>query len=93
MSGGHFDYVQYRIHDIVRSIDEILESDSSEYDYVRGFSPETIAKMREAMYYLEVAEEYAQRIDWLVSADDSEKCFHERLEKNLKQIKEKYDKN
>ena len=32
---------------------------------------------------MEIAEAYAQRVDWLVSGDDGEESFHERLKEDL----------
>lgn len=92
MSGGHFDYQQYRLHDIAQSISELIESndDTAENQFGdrigRGYSPETIARFREAIHALRVAEVYAQRVDWLVSCDDSEDCFHRRLADDLAKL-------
>lgn len=33
------------------------------------------------------AEVYAQRIDWLLSGDDGEESFHERLKEDLDKLK------
>lgn len=119
MSGGHFDYQQYRIREIADSIDEYIngrevDEDSlqqMEYEYNRGwiddddtwkyikenhhtipnnydFSPETIAEFKKAYEILRVAEIYAQRIDWLLSGDDDEKSFHQRLKEDLEELKQ-----
>jgi len=83
MSGGHFDYDQNRISNIVSSIEELIEAnDTAEYP----FTSQTIEKFREAVHLLKIAYTYAQRIDWLVSADDDEESFHVRLEKELAKI-------
>ena len=50
------------------------------------YSDEVIEKMKEAVKALHIAQEYAQRVDWLLSGDDSEESFLSRLEENLKQI-------
>jgi len=42
--------------------------------------------MKEAVKALHIAQEYAQRVDWLLSGDDGEESFLSRLEENLKQI-------
>jgi len=39
---------------------------------------------------LELAGIYLQRIDWLVSGDDSEESFHERLQEDLSLYKVKF---
>lgn len=115
MSGGHFDYAQYRIADIYTSIEdyvdgrEIDEDDVKDYindrwleedekDYIRkhhrtipnryGYTEETLAKLRKGIGMLKQAEIYAQRIDWLLSGDDGEQSFHERLKEDLKELQQ-----
>ena len=113
MSGGHFEYAQYKIADIYNSIEEYLygrELDECDVDeYIRDyylednekeyilqhhrtipnryeFSKETLAEFKKAVHILKQAEIYAQRIDWLLSGDDDEKSFHERLEEEMKKM-------
>lgn len=76
MSGGHFEYNQYRIGDIADSIEEAIREDW-------GFGPDTIAEFKNAVDLLRKAEIYVQRIDWLLSGDDGEDNFHERLKEDL----------
>ena len=89
MSGGHFDYKQYHIDDIVREIETLIErNDSKElgehgYPVSRGYSEETIAKFKEALTTLRRGAIMAQRIDWLVSGDDGENNFHKRWKEEL----------
>ena len=40
-----------------------------------------------AVWYLKQALVYTQRIDWLLSGDDGEETFHERLKKDLEKLK------
>jgi len=96
MSGGHFDYYQYKIGEIREIIENIIEKNNKpvleedrqdkwddrvvHYDY----SDEVIAEFKNAVEALRVAEIYAQRIDWFISDDDSEKTFFERLKEDLK---------
>ena len=93
MSGGHFDYEQYRIQRIADSIEQlILDNDSDELNEYGspkgyGFSLKTVEEFRTGLVHLKTALIYAQRIDWLVSGDDGEDTFHERLEKDLRQEK------
>lgn len=47
------------------------------------YSDEVIEEFKEAVKYLSIAYVYAQRVDWLVSGDDSEESFMERLKKDL----------
>jgi hypothetical protein len=94
MSGGHFDYQQGRISDIADSIEcliaEYEDASASRHNsqsWVRSFSKETIEEFKTAVDLLRQSYVYAQRIDWLVSADDSEKDFHDRLSVCLNDIK------
>ena len=89
MSGGHFNYDQYLIKTISDSIQSVIDRNDStekdEYGYTvgRGYSPETIARFRKAVEVLERASIYAQRIDWLLSDDDGEDTFAQRLDREL----------
>jgi hypothetical protein len=90
MSGGHFEYQQYRIEDIARGIEELIASNDDEslnewgdrHGY--GYSPETIEKFKLAVDSLRIAATMAQRIDWLVCGDDGEENFHRRWDEELK---------
>lgn len=114
MSGGHFDYAQYRISYIYTEIEDYvngheLDEDEVQYYvndrwledeekyYIRnhkhtipnryGYSEETLVEFRKAVEILKQAEVYAQRIDWLLSGDDGEETFHERLKEDLNKLK------
>lgn len=102
MSGGYFDYTQYQINRIADEVEQLIltngqkreykESWEDEYHY--EYSPEVIEKFKEGLILLRKAQIYAQRIDWLVSGDDSEESFFSRLEKeldDLNKIEETYE--
>lgn len=80
MSGGHFDYAQYRLSNIADLIEQAIDDNNLEW---RNYSEETLDRFREAIRYLNIAETYAHRIDWLLSGDESEESFHERLNEQL----------
>lgn len=84
MSGGHFDYQQYRIDDIAyqlaRDIKKYENGYTDEYGDTWTYSSETIAKFKQTLLTLRQASEMVQRVDWLLSADDCEDSFHERWE-------------
>lgn len=101
MSGGHFNYDQHKIRNISDEIKIILEkqgtpiedSYSMYFDGVTTFPvlPQEIEeKFEEAIYYLRKAEIYAQRIDYLMSGDDSEESFLERLAQELKNLDKEF---
>lgn len=93
MSGGYFDYQQFHIGGISRAIEELIESNHDQTlnswgeKVGRNYSDETIAKFKQAVTVLKKAEAMAQRIDWLVSGDDSEESFHRRWNEEVNKIK------
>jgi MoxR-like ATPase len=107
MSGGAFDYNQYKIGYIADQIDEVIVKNGLEKTpeelknnwidpewykkypedlFHYKYPDEVIDKMKEAVKALKIAQEYAQRVDWLLSGDDGEESFLSRLEENLKKI-------
>ena len=80
MSGGAFDYAQYRINDIIKGIEMEIRENNNRY------SEETIAEFEKGIELLKKAQVYAQRIEWLVCGDDGEEDFHERLSEDLLKI-------
>lgn len=85
MSGGAFDYLQFRIGDIETEIQHLIDTNEDstldEWGYTKGkfFSEKTIEEFKNCVTYLKLARIYATRIDWLVSGDDGEETFHKRL--------------
>jgi hypothetical protein len=88
MSGGLFDYKQYQIEGIADDIEALIEDNlhKDEYGYCRNYSAETLDRFVEAVKALRIAEAYATRVDWLVSGDDGEDTFHQRLRIDLSEI-------
>ena len=92
MSGGHFQYQQDSIMDIAEEIQNVIyNNDDESIDEWgdrrgRGYSPEVVARMQEGVRALRTAYVYAYRIDWLLSDDDGEESFLERLEEELRKI-------
>lgn len=92
MSGGHFDYQQYRIGQIADQVDQLIRTNNdtelNEWGNPKGFqfSQDTIVAFKRGLYYLELAQIYAQRIDWLVSGDDGESTFHQRLVEDINEM-------
>ena len=62
--------------------------EDGEIPYYPDYTPETLAEFRKGVEILKRASVYAQRIDWLISGDDGEDSFHERLEEDLKGLEE-----
>jgi hypothetical protein len=88
MSGGHFNYDQYKIGMIADDIQLLIDNNhiQNEWGYTTNYSKETIAEFRKAIVLLREAQVYAQRIDWLVSGDDGEDSFHERIKSDLTEL-------
>jgi len=92
MSGGHFQHKQWEIGNIADEVEQlILTNDSEEKDEWgdrKGYhySPETIEEFKKGLVLLRQAYVYAQRIDWLVSGDDGEDSFHNRLKFELEKL-------
>jgi len=93
MSGGYFDYNQFVLADISESIEDVIsQNNMKEKDQYGdpvgfGFTDETIEQLKRASVMLDVASIYVQRIDWLLSGDDSEESFHKRLNEELEKYK------
>jgi hypothetical protein len=98
MSGGHFNYDQRRIDpiadDIQREIDNngrpLTEQEKRDYywdddkaTHHYEYPEEVIEEFKKGVEYLRLAAIYAQRIDWLLSGDDGEESFLERLKEEL----------
>ena len=89
MSGGHWDYIQYRFGDVIDDIKQIIEENDSQekdewgYPIGRGYKPEVIEAFKEAVGVIGDASIMINRIDWLLSGDDGEETFLERLEEDL----------
>lgn len=97
MSGGHFDYIQYSLWDVVESIKDTIQKNNkkpewmSEEDwttfYSESYSKKTLSVFEKAIRVINEAQVYIHRIDWLISGDDSESTFHKRLEEDLEKLR------
>ena len=76
MSGGHFDYIQFRLNN---NVIPLIEAEIS-----RGqWNSSTIAELIAGVRAIRQASVYIHRIDWLLSGDDSEDGFAKKLKKDL----------
>ena len=93
MSGGHFNYKQDSLLDMVDDVRFAIlinyNKEKNEFgnDIGNRYSPETIEEFKRAVKALKLAYVYAQRIDWLLSGDDGEDSFHIRLQAQLGELK------
>ena len=94
MSGGYFDYTQYRISQIAEDIDTVIFNNGSsqldEYgDRVScDLPPDIIEEFKRAANAMRLAYIYAQRCDWLLSGDDGKDSFRARLRKDLAELRQ-----
>lgn len=86
MSGGIFEYDQYKIGYIAESIQSYIDNSGSPKTDGDAYPPKILEKFKEAVYVLRQAEVYAQRVDWFLSGDDSEENFLRRLNEDLSKI-------
>lgn len=57
---------------------------------VLELADETIETMKEAYRQIRIAEIYATRMDWMMSGDDGEDSFRERIKEDLAEFKKEY---
>ena len=110
MSGGQWDYIQYRFTDVVEDMKRLINKNGKlktleemkeegewaadwyekypEDKYHHKYPDEVIEKFKEGIEIIEKAQTYIQRFDYLLSGDDGEESFLERLEEGLNKLKE-----
>lgn len=108
MSGGHWDYLQYRFTDVIEDIkheinksgkpktkEELKEESWRGPDWYDKFPEdlthhkypdEIIEEFKKGLELIEKAQVYMQRIDWLLSGDDGNESFIERLKEDLNKL-------
>ena len=85
MSGGSLDYFYSRIDEPVQIIPEKIKWGK------KIWSLKTLRKFKMAIKYLKIAQIYTKRIEWLLSGDDGEDSFHERLREELEDCNKNYE--
>lgn len=68
-------------------IDRFREHPEEAVNY--AYPESTLRLMEEAVYALRAAAIYAQRVDYLLSGDDCEESFEERLQEELAELNKK----
>lgn len=86
MSGGYWDYIQYKLDNIIEEIYEDMES-----DYVKECGVQRELEL--TVHYLNLSRIYLHRLDWLISSDDSNETFSKRLKSDLNSYFEKLENN
>ena len=92
MSGGAFEYKQYKIEELIEDMKLLLERvdkepiDSFECDSLKNYidDKDSFKKIVEKnINLLRKSYIYTQRLDWFISGDDGEETFYERLEEDF----------
>ena len=86
MSGGAFDYKQYQLDEMGDVLEHWITTNTERLDEGSGYKPATIAEFKTALLLVRAARVYLQRVDWLVSGDDGEETFHNRLLEELNEL-------
>lgn len=99
MSGGRFNYSQHHIQNIIDDVEDVIEKNGKKIEYEVGYRrdewepeyhyeypPEVIEEFKKGLHILKQAYVYAHSIDLLLSGDNSEESFLQRLEKDMKKI-------
>jgi len=84
MSGGHFDYKQHHIEDIIDDLQTKLRDEEVFEDLdcplaLKSYIINTI-------HHLTLSKIYVQRLDWFFSGDDGEESFYERTAEDISKI-------
>lgn len=91
MSGGHFDYMQYRITQAADELQNIIEKceadEPDEYNYKPEFSADIVAKFHECETTLRCAAAMLNCVDYLASGDIGEHTFRKRWAEALKKFR------
>jgi hypothetical protein len=90
MSGGAFDYNQYRIREVYLEIEKVIKEQGTfdEWGDPRPtFSKPVLKELLNGVKALKLAEVYTQRVDYLFEGDDGEESFLERLKEELEVLK------
>ena len=108
MSGGFFDYNQFKLDYIADDIENLIKKNGKKKTekeiknegwrdpdwykkypedlYHYKYPDEIIKKFKEGLDIIRKARIYAHRIDYLISGDDGEDSFLERLKKDLNDL-------
>lgn len=90
MSGGYFEYNQYKLEVMAEEIESLIENNNNphantygEFSEAHNYDSEIIEKFKETAYNLRRTKEMVQAVDWLLSADNGEQSFKEGWAKEV----------
>jgi hypothetical protein len=83
MSGGTFDYAQYRLGQLADDLEGYTESGKYWEEGEDAIPEDIIDDIHTAIALLARAQIYVQRLDWLIAGDDGEDAYRRRLSEEL----------
>lgn len=103
MSGGRFEYIQYRLDDVAEDIEKEIDNSGKPYsaeelkeyswldesDRHTRYSDEVLEEFRKGAEIIRKAAIYMHEIDWLICGDTGDDSFLERLNKKLQDARHK----
>lgn len=81
MSGGEFNYLQYRIEDCSEDVLKKIE------DYEQTCTEQTLKRFKECSEVLAKAALMLHRVDWFVSSGDGEETFNSKWDAEIGEYK------
>jgi hypothetical protein len=84
MSGGYFNYIQYQFDEPIEQMEEVVQELLTTNE--RGYSEDTIQNFKDTLTVLKLSKIYLHRADWLLSDDDGEESYYERLYEDLGEL-------
>lgn len=85
MSKIYFNDIQNKFDEPIEQLEDIIQHNK------HGYRNETIDMFIDTLTYLKLSKIFLRRVDCLLSGDDSEDSFREKLNKELHQIKSNFD--
>lgn len=88
MSGGYFDYNEFRLNDISREIESLIKNnDTPNKDgYAREYANDILEKFAVTKLFLDAAADLVHHIDYLVEGDIGEDCFRKRYDEAMEKF-------
>ena len=87
MSGGHFDYVQNRLDNTIDEFGVVLANS----EIVSKYNQDTRDLIKVGADVIRLARVMIERVDRLVSGDDSEETFKTRLAEDMEELDKTID--
>jgi hypothetical protein len=85
MSGGHYEYIDYRIRELADQVGDDITHMKRETEY--PYSPAIIHAFEFGKVLAELTQIYSRRMDYFMSGDDSEESFFEYLGEELEKLR------